>query len=103
MPRNWSKVIGLVGSDAEFKSQPSDPGVQVHSHPDILPHTWKSASGPTTSREPSPRVGGKCVESALPRVRVSLGGQEAKTADTLRASARLSEKDKSGQEDAEMK
>lgn len=37
MPRNWSKVIGLVGSDAEFKSQPSDPGVQVHSHPDILP------------------------------------------------------------------
>ena len=65
--------------------------------------TRKSASGPTTSREPSSRVQGKYVESALPRVRVSLGGQEAKTADTLRASARLSEKDKSGQEEAEMK
>lgn len=44
----------------------------------------------------SPRVRGKCAESALPRVRVLLGGQETKTADTLRASARLSEKDKSG-------
>ena len=58
--------------------------------------TRKSASSPTTSREPSPRLRGKCVESALPRVRVLLGGQESKTADTLRASARLSGKDKSG-------
>ena len=61
--------------------------------------TRKSASSPTNSREPSPRLRGKCVElyhTALPRVRVLLGGQESKTADTLRASARLSGKDKSG-------
>lgn len=58
-----------------------------------LTEDTKSASSPTTSQ--SPRVRGKCAESASPRVRVLLGGQEAKTADTLRASARLSEKDKS--------
>lgn len=37
MLRNQPKVTELVGSHAEFKSQPSDPGVQVHSHPGILP------------------------------------------------------------------
>ena len=43
--------------------------------------TRKSASSPTTSREPSPRLRGKCVESALPRVKSftgRTGGQDSR-------------------------